>query len=106
MGAKRRANGVARLEARNKFHQVSLDRLQRGFDPVRSWSCVADFSTSSGELSRLDQDLQVEETLRSRVSLRWTTLHSSSLAHVDRLSRYPGRLHEQQGDQLLENSRR
>src|SRR6185369_7825322 len=101
VGAKRRADSLARLETRNRFHPISLDRLQRGFDSVRSWSCLADFSASCGELSCVDPYLQVEETVRTRVSLRWTTLHSSPLAHVDRFSWYPGRLHEQQGNQLL-----
>jgi len=53
------------------------------------------------KLQSMDQDLQVEKTLRSRVSLRRAAIHSSLVAHVDRLSRHPGRLHARQGDQLF-----
>src|SRR3569832_1047366 len=49
----------------------------------------------------MDQDLQVEKTLRAGVCLRWSTIHSSSVAHVDRLPRHTGRLHASQVDRLF-----
>ena len=53
----------------------------------------ADASVAAGELSRLLRDLPVEEHLRSRIALLGPALHASALAHVDRLSRHPRRIH-------------
>ena len=49
---------------------------------------LADTSIAAGKLSRLLRDLPMEEYLRPRVALFGPTLHASTFAHVDRLSRH------------------
>ncbi len=50
-------------------------------------------SAARRELPGLDEDLSLEEDLRPRVPLRRAALHPSAVAHLDRLSRHPGRVH-------------
>ncbi len=69
---------------------VSLDRIHRGLDSLRTRTRVADLPCFTQELSRLDQGLQVERHLRVPISIRRSALHSPAFAHVDRLSRHTG----------------
>ena len=48
------------------------------------------FPSFTRELSRLDQNLQVEKHLRLPISIRRSAFHSSAFAYVDRLSRNSG----------------
>src|SRR6266480_1271562 len=101
MGAAWRIDHLSRMETRNRVHQISLDWLQRGFDSLHPGTRIADVSYFAEELSRLDRDLQMERSLWVPTPLRWTTLYSPTVTHLDRLSRHSGRVHEKQGDRLF-----
>ena len=53
------------------------------------------------ELRGLGADLSLEETLRHRVPVRRAALHPSTLPHLGRLPRHPGRLHVRARHRLL-----
>ena len=77
-------------DTRARIHKVSLGRLFRSFDSLRSWLGVANIPLTRRELSILDQHLRLEKPLRIRISLRRSAIHPSVIAYVDRFSRHPG----------------
>src|SRR5438105_11732462 len=89
------------MEAGARLSPLPLDRLQRSVDSLRARPWLANAPAAGAELSRVDQDVQMEETLRHRTPLRGTALHAPGFAHVDRLPRYPGRFHARAGDRLF-----
>src|SRR5262249_7078323 len=90
LGAEWGAGSFTWVATGKRVHQVSLDGLLRSADLVCAGSGVALISVAGAELWRMDQDVQMEKALRARVSLCGAAFHSSSVAHVDRLSRHSG----------------
>jgi len=81
-------------------------RPESGFIPRRPVALhnrpgFTDASAAVGKLCRLLRDLRMEEHLRSRVAVFGAVVYAPTVAHVDRLSRHPGRLHARPRDRLF-----
>src|SRR5205823_816808 len=90
MGAKRRRDGYARLDARARLPAVSVARLRRGANSLHFRDGFADLPPPDRELCRLGSQLLLSEVLRLRVPLRRAAVQSPDVPPLGRLSRHPG----------------
>ena len=101
LGAERRRDDQAGLEARMRIPALRLGGLQRGDRPLRARAGLADASARGRRLPRVDGDLPVGESLRLRFPLRRPAVRAPVLARVDRLSRHPRSLHAREALRLF-----
>src|ERR1019366_6431233 len=101
MGARRRSDRAAGMEAGERIFALWLGWLCRSEHSLCTWTRVAYPSPSGAQLYRMDRDLSVGKHLRLRVSQCRAAVHSPLFASLDRLRRHTRSLHAREEKRLF-----
>src|SRR5207249_11284486 len=89
------------LSLHERLPRLRLARLQRSDDALHPGARLAHSSRGARGLDRVDRRVSVGHVLRPDARRVRSAVRTPLLARVDRLPRYPGRLHAGPRDRLL-----
>jgi hypothetical protein len=93
LGQGRGCDFDAWLASGKRLHPLSVAWLRRGAAALYHRSWLSDPSIAARELRGIHGNIRMAKYLWPRNALFRTSVHTSAVAYVDRLSRHPGRVH-------------